>query len=416
MKSNIYLAFIFLLTTIATYAQITVDLELRPRAEYRHGFKTLFNEGSDPAVFVSQRSQINTYYNSEKLNLGLSIQDVRVWGDVPTLNTEDNLGSNLHQAWAEIMFNSKMSLKVGRQEINLDDQRILGSVNWVQQARSHDVAILKYNKDKFKMNFAVGFNQEGEALENTTYGIAKNYKAMQYVWLHKDWQNLSGSFLFLNNGKQYIDDDEDKNEIRYSQMLGTHLNYKKNKLNLISNLYYQFGKDVTNNDLSAYLISLEAHYKVSDKIKAGLGVELISGNDDGVVNDGENNAFSPLYGTNHKFNGFMDYFYVGNHANSIGLLDVYLKSKIMLNEKSNLYVGLHNFSSAADFSEKQLGNEIDLVYSYKLQKDVVLKAGYSHLLPSDGMEALKGNTDGETNNLGWVMLVVKPTLFQNNNN
>ena len=30
---------------------------------------------------------------------------------------------------------------------------------------------------------------------------------------------------------------------------------------------------------------------------------------------------------------------------------------------------------------------------------------------SEGMEVLKGNSDGNTNNWGWVMVTIKPTLF-----
>ena len=30
---------------------------------------------------------------------------------------------------------------------------------------------------------------------------------------------------------------------------------------------------------------------------------------------------------------------------------------------------------------------------------------------SEGMEVLKANSDGNTNNWGWVMVTVKPTLF-----
>ena len=415
---------LFSFLAINVNAQLNIDAELRPRAEYRHGFKTLFTEGNDPTVFVSQRTQLNTKYSIEKLKIGISLQDVRVWGDVPTLNTEDNAGFNLHEAWAELAFTPSLSLKAGRQEINLDDQRIMGSVNWVQQARSHDAAILKYKKGTFKLDFAVAYNQDKYEPGNSIYGdenpaVAKNYKTMQYVWMHKDWKNLKASFLVLNNGLQYIDAiDPDKNETRFSQMAGTHLKYNTNKFNLISNLYYQFGKDKSNNTLSAYLLSLEAHYKFTDKIKSGLGAELISGNENGAPSNGDNNAFTPLYGTNHKFNGLMDYFYVGNHGNNVGLLDVYLKTKFTFNPKSNLYVGIHNFSTAAESTtvKKQLGNEIDLVYAYKLQKFVTLKAGYSHMLPSKGMETLKSNTSGATSNLGWVMLVIKPTLFSSVNN
>ena len=66
-------------------------------------------------------------------------------------------------------------------------------------------------------------------------------------------------------------------------------------------------------------------------------------------------------------------------------------------------------------TKKQLGNELDMVYTYTIQKGVALKIGYSQLFEADGMEILKGNVDGNTNNWGWMMLIVKPTLFQTGN-
>ena len=401
----------------STYAQLTVDAEVRPRFEYRHGFKTLFPNDTDPAAFVSQRTRLNATYKMEKMLFRLSFQDVRVWGDVPQLNSADNNGLSVHEAWAQIFLKENFSLKAGRQEIIYDDSRIFGNVAWAQQARSHDVAMLKYKKGKFKADLGAAFNQDSESLTGTVLTTPNTYKAFQFAWLHNDWEDFSASFLILNNGLQYIADEEseDENETRYSQTVGTHLLYKKGKVGLSSNLYYQTGKDVADNDLSAYLISLDGSYKVTDKIKLGLGGELISGNDNGAPSNGDNNAFTPFYGTNHKFNGLMDYFFVGNHANNVGLLDVNVKANFTLNTKSNINLAFHNFSAAADFTEKQLGNELDLVYTYKIQKGVTVKAGYSHLFESEGMEILKGNVDGNTNNWGWVMLVVKPTLFKTEN-
>lgn len=412
IKNYILLFFIAACTSMS--AQLKIDAELRPRFEYRHGFKTLFPDNTDPAAFVSQRTRLNAGFTMEKLDFYISLQDVRVWGDVAQLNSADNNGFSLHEAWAKIWLSENFSLKLGRQEIIYDDSRFFGNVAWAQQARSHDVAMLKYSKNKFKFDIGVAFNQDGETLTGTTLNT-NTYKSFQYAWLHKDWENFSGSFLFLNNGLQFIDtNNADNNDTRYSQTVGTHLKYKKGKLNLSSNLYYQFGKDRLDNSLSAYLLGLDAKYGVSKKVTLGTGLEYQSGNDNGAPANGDNNAFTPLYGTNHKFNGLMDYFYVGNHINNVGLFDVYLNSTIAINPKSKLNIAFHNFSAAAEFSDKQLGNELDIVYAYKLQKYVSLKAGYSHLFASDGMEILKGNTDGNTNNWGWVMIIIKPTLFQTN--
>ncbi|CAM1369699.1 alginate export family protein [Tenacibaculum xiamenense] len=407
MKTNKYLVLILIITSSISFSQLKIDAEIRPRSEYRHGFKTLIADNENAALFVSQRTRLNTKYSIDKLNFYISLQDVRVWGDVPQLNTSDANGLAIQQAWAEILLDSEFSLKLGRQEVDYDDSRIFGNVAWAQQARSHDMAMLKYKKGQLKFDVGLAFNQSKERLTGTNLETPNTYKAMQYLWLHNNWDNFSGSFLFLNNGLQGA------NGINYSQTIGTHLKSKFNNLNLTANLYYQMGEDVSNNDLSAYLIGLEAAYKTSDRFTVVFGGELQSGNDYNNTS-GTNNAFNPFYGTNHKFNGLMDYFYVGNHINSVGLLDVYLKGSYLLNKKSKLVAALHNFSAAADLNNtvsKQLGTELDLVYSYKFSNEIGLKAGYSQMFASEGMKVLKSNHDDNINNWGWVMVTIKPTLF-----
>ncbi|MFT7611248.1 MAG: hypothetical protein ACI9J3_000190 [Parvicellaceae bacterium] len=396
-------------------AQVKIDVEVRPRFEFRNGFKTLFPDNTDPAAFVSQRTRFNAGYKVEDLDLYVSFQNVRVWGDVPQLNSSDRNGIAIHQAWAKFKISDNLSLKAGRQEIIYDDSRFFGNVGWAQQARSHDVAMFKYGKNKFKTDVGFAFNQDGESLTGTVL-TTNTYKAFQYLWMHKDWNSFSGSLLFLNNGLQYIDTaDVNNNETRYSQNLGTHLKYKKNKLSVTGNAYYQLGQDRADNDLSAYLFGIDVQYKVADRTKIGLGGEMQSGNDNGTIINKNNEAFNPLYGTNHKFNGLMDYFYVGNHINNVGLIDLYVSAKFIIKEKSTLDMAVHNFSSAADFSEKQFGNEVDLVYSLNVQKYVTIKAGYSQLFAAEGLEILKGNSDQNSNNWAWLMLVVKPTLFEKEN-
>lgn len=412
LKTTLTLILLFTLTSV--YAQFTVDAELRPRFEYRHGYKTLFPDNTDPAAFVSQRTRLNFGYKTEKLHFYLSPQDVRVWGDVPQLNVADENGFSLHQAWADVLLISDLALKIGRQEIVYDDQRFLGNVGWAQQARSHDAAILKFEPNYLKLHFGAAYNQDKEALTGNVL-TTNTYKSLQYVWLHKDWEKLSASFLFLNNGLQYIDETDDtKNDTRYSQTAGLHLKAKVNKFNLSSNLYYQIGKDVSNNNLNAYLISLEANYAATEKLNMGLGGELQSGNDFGAPANGKNKAFNPLYGTNHKFNGFMDYFYVGNHINNVGLIDFYGNVKYAFNKKSNVNLAIHQFFAAAkinDEKSKNLGFELDLVTSHTLSEYVSVQAGYSQFFAQKGIEIVKNNFDGNTNNWGWVMLTIDPVLF-----
>ena len=100
------------------------------------------------------------------------------------------------------------------------------------------------------------------------------------------------------------------------------------------------------------LVGLEAMYKASSKVKLGLGVEAISGDDADTA--GVTEAFLPHFGTNHKFNGFMDYFYVGNHVNSVGLLDVHASAVFKLGAKTTLLTKVLNFSGMEETASEKL--------------------------------------------------------------
>lgn len=414
MRQFYLLLFTIIIFSSSARAQVIVDAELRPRFEYRHGYKTLFRNQTDPAAFVSQRTRLNAFYTDETLTFYLSLQDIRVWGDVPQMNAADNNGVGIHQAWGEIKFTPTFAAKLGRQTLAYNDERILGGVDWVQQARSHDMALLKFHKEDFSAHIGAAFNQDGESLVETTL-YTNTYKAMQYVWLNKNWNRFDASLLFLNNGMQYINElSNANNETRYSQTLGTHLSYRQGQFGLMANLYYQMGKDVNDNDLNGYLLGVDLSYKVFPNWTLHFGGELQSGNDNGTPSDGKNKAFTPLYGTNHKFNGHMDYFYVGNHGNSVGLMDLYIGSKINTSNKTDFTIRVHNFNAAADMvnnGSKRLGTEADLAFNYSFSQAVNIKAGYSHMFAAKGMEHLKNNFDDNINNWGWVMVTVKPTLF-----
>lgn len=398
------------LFTIQSYGQLTIGGELRPRAEYRNGYKTLTADGADATLFVSQRTRLTTQYVLEDYTFFISFQDVRVWGDVPQLNTADKNGLSLHEAWGKVKFSPNFSIKLGRQEINYDDHRIFGNVGWTQQGRSHDIAIFKLENENYKFDLGLAYNQDAENLFGNTYSTPGNYKAMQYAWFHKDWNKFNASFLILNNGLQNIVEDE----IRYSQTFGSHLKYKaSDALNFNANIYLQSGKDVQDNDLSAYLIGLDLGHKASSKVDLGLGFEIQSGNDNALIGN-KNKAFNPFFGTNHKFNGFMDYFYVGNHANGVGLVDIYAKIGTKIGNKSSLTATVHNFSAQAEIAsnvDKQLGTEVDLVYSHKFNGDVTIEAGYSQMFASEGLKVVKNNFDSNVNNWAWLMMTIKPTLF-----
>lgn len=399
-------------------AQFTVTGEIRPRAEFRNGFKTLNNEDTDPAFFIEQRSRLYLDYKNEKFVFKLTFQDIRLWGENPQIFKADNALFNVHEAWGQYNFSEKSALRVGRQELNYDNARFLGNLAWAQQSRSHDLVKFTYETGDLQFHAGAAFNQEDvisnpepRRLSGTLYAIGGNYKTMQFAWFHKDYEKSDFSLLFLNNGVQSLVDSS----VNFSQTLGFIGNRSLGKINLEGEFYYQFGNDPSGRNLSAYLASLSLKFKAG-LLPITIGADILSGTDPG---SSKNNAFTPLYGTNHKFYGFMDYFYVGNGHGNVGLQDFFIKSKIKTGQKSGLIIHLHEFLSNATImdgdnneSSSVLGTEIDLVYNLDIAKEVNFKLGYSQLFGTDSMEIIKGGDKGELNNWAWAILTIKPVLFK----
>ncbi|MCB4807063.1 alginate export family protein [Tamlana sp. 62-3] len=421
-KQIITLGLLFLGCLQIANAQFTLDGEFRPRTEYRHGFGSLIADEAEPGYGISTRIRLNSGYKTEKYKVFISLQDVMVWGENRQILPDDENNSfAVFQAWAELQLGGGWSTKLGRQVLSYDDQRILGGLDWAQQGRNHDAALIKYAKEGFKLDFAFAFNQDydnptGFVSSGTEYNTTGffSYKTMQMLHLSKAWDKFSGSLLLMNNGFQEYEDDGVTGDGTSSLLtVGTHLKYNAGKLGLAANAYIQTGD--RQNEVAvkgAFDVSLDATFKASDKVTIGAGVEVISGND---ADAGETGAFFPLYGTNHKFNGFMDYFYVGNHANSIGLVDIHASANFNLGKGSSLLVKLLNFSGEQEITEgeKALGTELDIVFK-KAFKGYALVAGYSHMFAADGMYDLKGIAEdaaSSTQNWAWAMLVIKPKFL-----
>ncbi|MDO9615998.1 MAG: hypothetical protein Q7J86_15935 [Bacteroidota bacterium] len=407
MKRPFYISFLCLFLVTQAKAQFSLSGEFRPRTEYSHGFGTLAAEDQKASLFTSQRTRLNFDFKMDLLKVGLVLQDVRTWGSQPQQVANQDFATSVHQAWAEINFTPEISLKAGRQELAYDDHRILGNVAWAQQARSHDVALFKYAK---KVNVHLGIaHHENTNRKDNIYDGPDAYKNLQFLWINQKTAGLSWSLLFLNNGKPVTEGIEQKS--KYSQTFGTHLEIPMDKLAFSGNFYFQTGEDGARKSLNAYNLMAEATYKSSEKTQWQLGYEILSGTDYDI--EEKNASFTPLYGTNHKFNGFMDYFYVGNHLSSVGLADAFAKFATSKN-KTTFNADLHFFASTAKISEtadNYLGTEIDLSLTQTINPATKITFGYSQMFGSESLEILKGGSKGTTNNWAYLMISVTPKFI-----
>lgn len=397
--------------------ELDVNLQIRPRFEYRNGYKTLLPEGQKGTSQVSQRSRLNFNFKQDDLIVKLTLQNTRTWGDVATTAVADKNGVAVFEAWAQYNFTEKWSAKMGRQVLSYDNQRIFGEQDWASQAQSHDALTVSYHNEKQKLDFGGAYNSNAENVIQTPYTVA-NYKALQYVWYHNQFNEAFGlSFLLLNTGYEYAPNPNPENKllVDYKQTFGPYLSYKKDKVDTNFWAYGQTGKS-TNLQVSAWNAAANFGYQITDSFKAGLGYEFLSGKDS---NDGSTviKSFNPIFGTNHGFNGYMDYFYVGNHLNNVGLQDAFVKLNYNVNKWQFALIP-HVFLSAADvvtpLNEKldsYLGTEIDATFGYNFKKDIIVTGGYSQMFGSKTLEFIKSGDAGHTNNWAWLMVSVNPKIF-----
>ena len=422
MKFRFTLIITVLILSISTLAQtFEIGGQIRPRAEYRHGYKSLIGDDVDPAFIILQRTRLNMNYSSKQFNTVISLQDVRIWGDVTTANKSDLNGMMVHQAWGELFLTEKFSLKAGRQVISYDDQRLFSAVEWQQQGRSHDALVVKYSPLKnISIHTGLAYNQSADKDTGNFYSVV-NYKALQYLWSHYEGEKLGISFLFVNNGfpQNIIEDGKTVQKTRYSQTFGPYLTYKTGKLKANLAGYLQLGKTFKNIGKSAYFASSELVYSFTKLLSAGAGVQLLSGNSQ-VDPDSQDHEFATLYGTAHKFNGWMDYFYAGNYHQGVGLLDIYLPVVYKKN-KFTTELHIHYFSAAADVKDASdpttamssgLGTETDLMFTYAFSPEMNISGGYSQMFGTETLQTIKGGNRENTQNWAWIMLTFNPMFFK----
>jgi len=444
-----YWLVILLAIQFNTYAQLSLNGQLRTRTEYRDGQGTLTSKNTAPAFFTSQRTRVSIGYTGYRFRLHSTVQDVRVWGqDASTINrttAESRNGIMVHEAWAEfsVLDTSSVAgnliLKAGRQELLYDDSRLLGNLDWLQQARRHDAAVLKYSHKAWQADAGFAFNQNAELSAGTNYngvpingmypagtnGIGTMYKSMQFLYAKRKKGNGYCSFLFLKDdfNKFHLDTTARILDRGVWSRYTSGLNYSgtvAKKLFLFASAFIQRGKNKNGVTLSTWFFSLSPTYQCTDKLTVTLGTDWTSGNDEQPTR--ADHRFDPLYGTPHKFWGYMDYFYVASPSGLPGLKDYYIKMRMKTGPRLVLDFDAHEFFAANKISneagnilDSRLGTELDLIALHTVTKEVAFEAGYCSMFATATMSSpqVKNVTDADrVAHWAYIMMNIKTDFFK----
>lgn len=399
--------------------RIRIDAEFRPRAEYRSGYGQLPNDTASNAFFVNQRTRLGFHFNwDSRLALQVTLQDIRIWGNTDGRAPQGSL--HLFEGYAEPTLWPGLSVRIGRQRLIYDNQRLFAENDWRMAGVAHDAVNIRYQTSTLKTELATAFNQQSEKLFDTGfYPTWSTYKFLAVHFLKYDFHsNWSLTSLQTSDGFQ---DKTDSEQIHFRFTNGGRIEFTRNNWYATLSGYYQWGHTKTGKQVKAWYIQPEVKYTSPGKLTARLGAEIFSGSATQNAQSPDR-SFVPLYGVAHRFNGSMDFFtqFPGD-IGSAGLINPYLFLIQQITPKVELRADFHTFYNQHTFyannqpHNKYLGFENDWLLSWKPNGFTHVQLGVSWAKMTETTEVIKkAGAHAASHTPFWSYLSVsfKPTILQ----
>lgn len=436
-RSFLYLLMLLPLSSWAQDTLFTADIQLLSRGEIRNGGMTSDQDdpsSEDKSAFILDRERLILGYKRGWLEAKTTIQHVGTWGH------EGSASVNVYEAWAKMSTRSQKTgdrspeffAQIGRLALKYDDERIIGSDDWVMVPMTHDALRLGYEGHGHQAHAILAYNQNMRATNSPgsyyTNG-SRPYKTMHTIWYHYDVPQvpLGVSLLFMNIGMQAgvvggIGDNEAKTE--WQLLYGGYLKFAPSHFTLEGSYYRQAGHDENRCKLDAWMAAVKAEWQPNDTWGTVAGFDYLSGDDYvavvapgaiGMPRHEVNKGFNPVYGSHHKFYGAMDFFYLSTYVNGFtpGMQNAYIGGSFKPLKRLSLGATYHYLATGTKLTglDKTLGHEIEIEASYRPMKDVSISAGYSYMTGTETMERLKRASGDGSLRWAWLSLNVSPRIF-----
>lgn len=408
------------------FGKLTVDVQEKMRFEVRDNnfdFNSAVNNAQD-ASWLLQRFRLGLGYDLNPwLKLYVQGQDVReIGGSRPnTIGIGGAEGDDVFdvlKAYVQ-MGNVKKGLSstIGRQFLSYGDQRLVGPLEWLNQARTFDAIKFRYTAEKWSLDLFTS--------SPVTY-INNVWNQSDFLDQHdKRNSQFSGAYLstllvpFNITTDFYLFHSRDDGTSTFGPAIGSSSFYTLGTLwkgdpkklkgwDYDTEMAYQFGK-VSGRDLSAFAGHWGTGYNwLKSSWKPRLGIQYNYATGDGDPNDNKMGTFQNLYPTNHQFYGYMDttaWMNVHNPQLNLSFMPT-PKLKVMIDYhiywnannadawyRANGSTRVRPVNAAANSASTFRGQEIDVTGIYKLNPHVALQAGYSYFIAGDYLK----NTGASSN-------------------
>ena len=351
--------------------QVELGGEVRPRFEMRSpdGF-----DQDSATEYTSMRTRLSLRADLPRgVAAYVEFQDVRIWGEEGSTVEAMADALDLHQGWIELgdAETGEIAVRAGRQELSYGEERLIGALDWAQQARSFDGARVRFRPGPagWVDSFAARLREDEVSEESgSLFGV---YGGVDVV-------GRLEAYVIYNTGSVGEEDLTDQYTVggRWSGGAGP--------IDARVEGAYQGGQRRAT-DVSAYLLAVRAGAELGETARAELWYDRLSG--DEAPSAGDLKVFDTLFATNHKFYGAMDLFTdIPRDTDGRGLQDVALRTSWRPVATVRLGLDAHAFFYAASdgLESGHLGEELDLSAGWAYAPGVALTGGLSWFTAGDG--------------------------------
>lgn len=414
----------FVMATFTTYAQnslsplkdatLSADIEYRPRTEYRKGYRELPKKGGKAAFFTSHRARINVDFKASNFLVHTTLQDIRVWGNTDTRDA--NGKAQFYEFYVEPTLYKNWSVRVGRQRIKYDNQRLFAENNWRQAGGQHDAIRFIYKKGKFNSDIIGGFNQQKTSLENIDFPIDWDfYRAMVANFNHYTISKKL-AITTINFADEYTDPATKDKKGYWKYTHGGRVTYNINRLLFNFAGYYQWGNIENGKTHNAYYLEPEVKWNATSNYSVRFGTQIFSG--DKNNNDDKSTSFLAQYGAFHRHNGGLDYTQKTVRTNEHeGVLNPYIIQDAKVNDKFSINLQSHLLGTTTK-SKKIYAWENDIRLFYKANNYTKIELAHLFLIPHKNITELKTGENGDTDkfaNFTYVSINWTPKILNIHN-
>ncbi len=372
---------------------LTISVDMRVRTEFRHGYRNVPLKDTAASFFVNQRTRLNFDYKTKRFDFFASLQDARVWGQQDPREGQGTVSSSLtaspgttfplylFEGYVEPHFNDRWSVRIGRQRIVYDNQRLFAESDWRLPGNSHDAVRFIYN-NKINLNteLTFSFGQSAENTFTTNYIPNTNVKNYKDLLVHYLNYKISKKVVLTTINTMDGYQSAAKANTTYQRFTnGGRLEFQSYNWYATFSGYYQYGKDSSGQKLAAFYIQPEIKFS-SKALSIRLGMEYLSGKDSTSSKD---NNFVPLYGVAHRFMGNLDLFTTfPADVNNGGLVNPYLffqytKNKWNVRLENHLFYSHKNAAfKGLPIKNKYLGFENDWRVNFKPTPIIDIEYGF----------------------------------------